>query len=113
MAESSTAVASGSVATNVDIWLVYSYLLGINVARQALAVADPNNALNVAAVQPGIASGAESGLVVKLAPNSGDLTAILQAQQATLMELQNLVTLLGGFPVTSGMPMLSGVNQTQ
>jgi hypothetical protein len=113
MAESSTSVASGASATNVDVWLVYSFLLGLNVARQALVLGDPNRALNVAAVQPDQAIGVENGLVVKLAPNGGDMTALLQNQQAILLELQNLVTLFGGFPVTSGQPAFSGVNQPQ
>lgn len=95
MAESTVQIASGSAAVGVDIAQIVAYTLNALVSRQIMVVGDPNNALGQSAVAQGGLTGAEFGLAVKLAPNSPDLVALNATMQGVLIELQNLVTLLG------------------
>lgn len=99
--EGSAGVAAGSSQAQVDLWLAFSFSLAFQIARQAMVAADPVNAYAAANVrQQGAVGGNEYGLSVALLPNNSDFQALISSQQSLLLEMQNLVTLLGGFPVT-------------
>lgn len=101
MAEANVQIASGAASVAVDGYTIVAYNAGIGTTqlRQALVLADPNTAQNVAAVQSTAQSGGEFGLVVKNAPNNPDLLQLYTVMQSVLLEMQNLVTLLGGLPI--------------
>jgi hypothetical protein len=96
--EGSAAIGGG--AASVDVWLLWSFVLGMQVARQGMVVTDPSNPLGAAAVTQNLASGAEFGIVVKPAANAQDATNLLQAVHNLTIEMQNLIILFGGTPMT-------------
>jgi hypothetical protein len=73
------------------------------VARQAFTLADPIDAQALVNILRGaMPTGAENSLVVTIAPNSPNDMIQIELLNAILSELQNLVTILNGLPVTAG-----------
>lgn len=100
MTEASVAIASGATGVNIDVTQLLSFALNQLVARQIVSTGDPNNPYAIAAVQRTPATGVEFGLMVKGAPNDTDMLATIYTLQQILSELQNLIELLGGLPMT-------------
>jgi hypothetical protein len=106
--ETSIAVPSGA-AINVDVVTVVSpnVLVGTapqTVARQVMVEGDPQDAFALAAVKRAAPTGDEYARIVKLSPGSSELQEMNLRLAQILTELQNLVTVLSGFPATPPVP---------
>ena len=77
-----------------------------NVARQVFVLGDQADAGAIAAILEGFSppSGSEAALVVSVSPSSPNDLVQIELLSALLRETQNLVTLLGGLPVTASRP---------
>jgi hypothetical protein len=85
----STAPVSASASTvNIDLALLTSPALNLTVARQIMAIGDPDNPSLVADVVNHPCSGSEAALVTTLAPGSPDLRTIHDLLTLILMELR-------------------------
>jgi hypothetical protein len=118
MAETFASIASGASSQNIDLWSVTSYQgqaaagLVWTVTRQAMVLADPNTASNVAAIQAAASTGSDFGVVIKPSPNAPDMVAINTTLQILVQEVQQLILLFGGLPATPP-NALGGFNSTQ
>ena len=76
------------------------------VARQVFVLGDQADAGAIAAILEGFSppSGSETALVVSVSPSSPNDLVQIELLSALLRETQNLVTLLGGLPVTASRP---------
>src|SRR5271167_253532 len=120
--ETSVSIASGAASVNVDLAQLVSYIIantvttgtnpGVTVGRQVMALGDPSNALNIASIQAMPSTGAEYAQIARLSPNNQDLIALNQTMQNVLVEIRNLVSLLGGFPVSEA-PILPSYQSQQ
>ena len=108
--EATATVAGATSSQQVDLLTLYSAVLGLNVVRQAMVIADPTNAAGVAAVTNTIPNGSEFAQVMRLSPGSPELQAILQELRNIRAELQVMNTNFGvSMPATA--PALVDTNQ--
>jgi hypothetical protein len=101
MAEQVVSIASGATSANVDVLQLFSFLLQQNVVRQVMVTGDPTNPLGFTAVLNIAPTGAEYADTVRVSPGSPDFVELNRLLSAILAELQNLVTVQGGLPLSS------------
>ena len=97
--EATASVAGGGATTLVDLVQLFSSAVQAYVARQVMVIGDPTNQTGLAGVISTVPSGAETGLVIKIAM-SPELQLMLSELRDIRAELQQLNMQLGTLPAT-------------
>ena len=107
VSEASAPAIGSNTPLQLDLVQVQSFLLGYNVARQAMTLADPLDPAAIATVARGTPTGAEFTLAVKLSPGSPELADMRELLFRILAELQAHSQVLGAAAPLTDVNVLS------